>query len=207
MKKPLKNIIFDLGNVLFTIDFALTKKAFHAIGFTNFDEMFSQHTANELFEKLEIGEITNQEFYKNLQNLQPKASVLELQQAWNALLLHWREESVHFLKTLSKKYALYILSNTNDIHLTAVNNKMIEQLNMPSLDHLVTKAYYSHKINLRKPYENVFTYLAKDAAINPSETLFIDDTIGNIEAAAALGFKTHLLLDGELIEHLDYDKY
>ena len=208
MNKPLKNILFDMGNVLFSIDYKKTEDAFKALGYENFSEMYSQFTADALFEKLETGKITTEEFYKKM--ISSHTGLIDENQittAWNSMLLHWRLDSLSFLKTLAKKYNLYLLSNTNEIHLTAVNNLLKQATGKESIDDLFTKAYYSHKINLRKPNADIFEFIAKDAGIDPQETLFIDDLENNISAAAALGFKTHLLLDAETIEGLDYEQF
>ena len=197
-----------MGNVLFSIDYKKTEDAFKALGYDNFSEMYSQFTADDLFEKLETGKITTEEFYRKM--ISSHAGVvnkIQITTAWNSMLLHWRLESLTFLKTLAKKYKLYLLSNTNDIHLGAVNNLLKQETGKESIDDLFTKAYYSHKINLRKPNADIFEFIAKDAGINPQETLFLDDLENNIEAAASLGFKTHLLLDSETIEGLDYEKF
>jgi putative hydrolase of the HAD superfamily len=208
MKRPLKNILFDMGNVLFSIDYKKTEDAFAALGYDNFSEMYSQFTADALFEKLETGKISTEEFYKKLIASHPETvTELQITSAWNGMLLHWRIESLAFLKILAKKYKLYLLSNTNDIHLAAVNNLLKQETGKESIDDLFTKAYYSHKINLRKPNADIFEFIAKDAGIKPEETLFIDDLENNIEAAVLLGFKTHLLLEGETIEGLDYENY
>lgn len=208
MNKPLKNILFDMGNVLFSIDYKKTEDAFEALGYDKFSDMYSQFTADALFEKLETGKITAGEFYKKMISSHTGlVNETQITEAWNSMLLHWRLESLVFLKTLAKKYNLYLLSNTNEIHLTAVNNLLKQATGKESIDDLFTKAYYSHKINLRKPNADIFEFIAKDAGIDPQETLFIDDLENNISAAAALGFKTHLLLDTETIEALDYDKF
>ena len=208
MNKPLKNILFDMGNVLFSIDYKKTEDAFAALGYDKFSDMYSQFTADALFEKLETGKITAGEFYKKMISSHTGlVNETQITEAWNSMLLHWRLESLVFLKTLAKKYNLYLLSNTNEIHLTAVNNLLKQATGKESIDDLFTKAYYSHKINLRKPNADIFEFIAKDAGIDPQETLFIDDLENNISAAAALGFKTHLLLDTETIEALDYDKF
>jgi len=208
MKKPLKNILFDMGNVLFSIDYKKTQDAFEALKYNNFSEMYSQFTADALFEKLETGKISTEDFYKKLIASHPETvTEQQIASAWNGMLLHWRIESLSFLKILAKKYKLYLLSNTNDIHLAAVNNLLKQETGKESIDDLFTKAYYSHKINLRKPNADIFEFIAKDAGIDPQETLFIDDLENNIEAAALLGFKTHLLLKGETIEGLDYENY
>ncbi len=208
MKKPLKNILFDMGNVLFSIEYKKTEDAFKALGYGNFSQMYSQFTADALFEKLETGKISTEEFYKKLIAYHPETvTQQQITTAWNGMLLHWRMESLAFLKILAKKYNLYLLSNTNEIHLAAVNNLLEQENGKESIDDLFTKAYYSHKINLRKPNANVFEFITKDALIDPQETLFIDDLENNIETATQLGFKTHLLLEGETVEGLDYENY
>ena len=208
MKKPLKNILFDMGNVLFSIDYKKTEDAFVALGYGNFSEMYSQFTADDLFEKLETGNISTDEFYTKMIAAHTKEiNEEQITTAWNGMLLHWRMESLAFLKTLAKDYNLYLLSNTNEIHLTAVNNLLLQQTGKESIDDLFTKAYYSHKINFRKPNKDVYEFIAKDAGIDPEETLFIDDLENNIEAAAQVGYKTHLLLANETIEGLDYNGY
>ena len=208
MKKPITNILFDMGNVLFSIDYKKTEDAFKALGYNNFTEMYSQFTADALFEKLETGNISTEEFYTKLIASHPqKVTEQQITNAWNSMLLNWRMESLSFLKILAKKYKLYLLSNTNDIHLAAVNSLLKQENGKESIDHLFTKAYYSHKINLRKPNADIFEFIAKDAGIDAQETLFIDDLENNIATAAQLGFKTHLLLEGETVEGLDYENY
>lgn len=208
MKKPLKNILFDMGNVLFSIDYKKTEDAFVELGYGDFSQMYSQFTADALFEKLETGKISTEDFYtKLIASHSEKITEQQITNAWNGMLLHWRIESLEFLKILAKKYKLYLLSNTNDIHLAAVNNMLKMETGKENIDDLFTKAYYSHKINLRKPNADIFEFIAKDSAIDPQETLFIDDLENNIATAAQLGFKTHLLLEGETIEGLNYEIY
>ncbi len=208
MKTALKNIIFDLGNVLFSIDYKKTEQAFETLGYNNFADMYSQFSADALFEKMETGQITNKAFYKRMIELHGGPVTEEqIDKAWNGMLLNWRIESLHFLEQLSKKYKIYLLSNTNDIHLQAVIKLLKEQTGRDSIDQLFTVAYYSHKINFRKPNADIFEFVLKDANINATETLFIDDLVNNIETAAKLGFKTHQLLEGEKIEQLNYESF
>ena len=208
MKTPLKNIIFDMGNVLFSIDYKKTQDAFEALGYKNFAQMYSQFTADALFEKLETGKITNADFYKKMiESHSGTVTEAQIDEAWNSMLLHWRAASLSFLETLSKKYKIFLLSNTNDIHLQAVVKLLKEQTGRESIDELFTAAYYSHKINYRKPNADIFEFVLKDAGIKANETLFIDDLENNIETAAVLGFKTHQLLAGETIEGLDYENF
>lgn len=200
-----KNILFDLGNVLIDIDFNKVKRAFEKLGIENFEQQFSQLSASSLFEDLEMGKISNEQFYKTIQ----QQSTLplkddQIKNAWNAILLDFRKESMDFLVRHNNQYRFFLLSNTNAIHLEEVNIILQKQYNKADLDEFFEKAYYSHKVGLRKPNEDIFEYVLKDANIKSEETLFIDDTPPNIDTAIKLGFKTHLLLPGQKIEGLSF---
>jgi putative hydrolase of the HAD superfamily len=201
----IKNIIFDMGGVLYNIDYNLTADAFKALGFTNFEEMYSQFTADDVFEKLETGQITEEEFYKTIQQ---KSSVaiteLQIQNAWNAMLLGFRTAAIEHLKAIKDDYRIFLLSNTNAIHLKKVYEHY-ETLNQEiRYDTLFEQAWYSNKIGYRKPNKDIYEFILNEAGLNAIETLFIDDSFNNIETAKALGIQTHLLLPNERIEDLHY---
>ena len=203
--QQLKNIVFDLGGVLLNIDYNKTENAFKQLGFLNFNEMYSQYSADMLFSDLEMGKISNDHFYERmLEAGKGKLSKEQITTAWNAMLLTFRMPSLVFLEELSKKYNLYLLSNTNAIHLEAFNEIFSRETGQSSLDAYFTKAYYSNHIGFRKPNEDVFQFILEDAGIKAEETLFIDDSYNNIETAQRMGFKTHLLKTGEKIEDLNY---
>lgn len=201
--EKIKNIIFDLGGVLLDIDYNLTRTAFEKAGVTHFDDMYSQASADKLFQKLETGKITEDNFYKELNNstgmhLSPE----EIRNAWNAMLLSFRENSLTAIANLKGKYKLYLLSNTNFIHMEAFNKIYHSQPRSLRFDDYFNKAFYSCDIGFRKPdaicYEWVIDHLKIDAA----ETLFIDDSVQNIEAAKSVGMKTVHLVPGDKIEEL-----
>ena len=204
----LKHIIFDLGAVLYDIDFKKTAEAFESLGFGDFDRMYTQYHVDEVFEKLEIGKISNTDFCEALmQKNKNVLSNLQIIDAWNAILIGWRKNSVDFLQALATKYNLYLLSNTNAMHQQVFLQSFTKETGKKDFNSFFVKAYYSHEINLRKPNENVFNFVAADANIRPEETLFIDDSYPNIDTAKKLGFKTHLLLAEERIENLNYGSF
>ena len=95
--KP-KNILFDLGGVLLNIDFKLTSNAFKHLGVTDFDEMFTQHFSNPLFELLETGKIDESAFYEAFRKeVGLPLSDAQIQSAWNALLLDFPPERIEWL--------------------------------------------------------------------------------------------------------------
>ncbi len=201
--KAVKNLLFDLGAVLIDIDFEKVCRSFENIGIKDFGKQYSQLAASTLFEELEKGKITNEYFYEAIQNqLQSKITSEEIKNAWNSILLDFRIETMKLLTTIKSDYNLYLLSNTNAIHLTEINLLAQQQLHVEELDVYFTKAYYSFKMGMRKPNADIFEFVLKDAGIEASETFFIDDSEPNIITAQKMGFKTHLLLKGERVEHL-----
>jgi len=202
----LKNIIFDLGGVLINIDYQRTEDAFIRLGYDNFHAMYSQFTADEVFRKLETGMISNEDFYRVISRAHAgDIAEKEIKRAWNSMLLDWRKESLDFLEQISSRYRIYLLSNTNAIHSEEFHRTLKEQTGRESIDPLFIKAYWSHKINLRKPNADVFEFVTKDAGILPGETLLVDDSENNIQMAAELGFKTKLFMHGEKVEELKYE--
>ena len=102
----IKNIIFDLGGVLLDIDYHKTAKAFTDLGVQQFDDLYSQVNANDLFEALETGTISEDDFYKSLHSYcQPATTRFQMQSAWNAILLNFRVESLSVLEELKKKFS------------------------------------------------------------------------------------------------------
>jgi putative hydrolase of the HAD superfamily len=197
-----KNILFDLGAVLIDIDFEKTADAFRQLGIERFEEQFSQLSASTLFEDLETGKISNEDFYEAMRRQVPEMNLSDdsIQLAWNAILQDFRKESMQLLKQLKSQYRLFLLSNTNAIHLVEVNHILKKQTGVEKLDYYFERAYYSHLIGLRKPTSAAFNFVLEDAGISAPETLFIDDSHPNITTASQMGFQTKLLLKGEKVE-------
>ena len=199
----IKNLMFDLGGVLLNIDYNKTSEAFKNLGVSHFDELYSQTTANHLFEDLETGKITEEDFYKAMQvHCHAGTTTQQIAAAWNAMLLNFRISSLEHLKNLKEKYTIYLLSNTNSIHLTAFNAILKSETGDANLDDYFTTAYYSHKILRRKPYPATYQFVLSDAGLIAEETMFIDDSIANVEGASQAGLQAYHLLSGDKIEEV-----
>ena len=187
----IKNIIFDLGGVLLNIDFKKTEDAFHALGVTNFSEMFTQHHSNPLFVQLEKGSVTPAEFYEGFRNATGYSfSDEEIKKAWNALLLDFRMPSIEWLSNIKDKYRIFLFSNTNQIHYDAFIETYQQQTGLLNFNDFFEKAYYSQNMGMRKPDTAPFMHILKEQGLVAAETLFIDDTIKNIMAANEVGIQT-----------------
>ena len=198
-----KNIIFDLGGVILDVDYNLTRIAFEKLGVIDFDEMYSQANADKLFRKLETGEITDDIFYKEFNGCTGlHLSDEEIRKAWNAMLLSFREKSLQFLERIRPKYKTYLLSNTNYVHIAAFKETLHQQIGVKTLEEYFDQAFYSCEIGLRKPDPACYDWVLKNVEIEPDETLFIDDSLHNIEGAKKAGLQTIHLLPNVKIEDL-----
>jgi len=202
--KKIQNVIFDLGGVLLDIDYNLTREAFTKLGVEHFDDMYSQSTADKLLQKLETGAISEEAFYKELNACTGlDLSPAEIRQAWNAMLLSFREKSLEFLDQIKGKYRLFLLSNTNFIHLEAFNKIYHSRPREKEFDNYFNKAFYSCRMGFRKPDDVCYACLINEVNIDPEKTLFIDDSLGNIAAAKRAKMQTIHLLSGTNIEDLE----
>ena len=197
-------IVFDLGGVILNIDYNLTRTAFEKLSVKNFDEMYSQSGADMLFRELETGKISEENFYNELNKCTGlQLSSTEINKAWNAMLLNFREESLLFLDALKVKYKLFLLSNTNHIHIKEFNKIYHgKKRERPFID-FFEKAYFSCEIGLRKPDAACYDWVLKKEKLVPEKTIFVDDSIQNVEAARLAGMQTVLLQPGKNIEDLD----
>ena len=201
--EDIKAVIFDLGGVILDIDYDSTAKAFSRLGVTGFDKMYSQKNANSLFQKLERGKVTETEFYAEFRKTANiDLSDEQIKKAWNAMLLSFRKKTLRAISDLKSKYKLYLLSNTNIIHLQAFSEIFTNEIGSGSLDDYFDKIYYSHEIGFRKPDKESFEFVVKENNLLPAKTLFIDDSIQNIEAAEKSGLKTVFLKKDMQVENL-----
>ncbi len=200
--QTVKNIIFDLGGVLIDIDFKLTEKAFHELGVENFADFYTLKEASALFQSLETG-MDIDAFYDAFRQQTARPFTNEqIQDAWNALLMGFRKNSIYAFSGLRQKYRLFLLSNTNEIHLQAFHKMYEKTFDNGSFDELFHEAFYSHRIGCRKPDAAAFEFVLGKQQLNPAETLFIDDLSDNIQAARKLGMQTVHLQKGMFIENL-----
>lgn len=199
VKKDIKNILFDLGGVLFHIDYHRTIDAFKSLGEADFERLFTQHQQNTLFDSFETGKISSKSFVEGLQLFLPNCGKEVIIKAWNAMLLGLPAKHLILLEELSKKYRLFLLSNANKIHIDFVNNHLRQKHAIDCIDSYFEKAYYSHLIGMRKPHPSTFEFVLKDAGIEAKNTLFIEDTLQHIEGAKKVGLKTlHLKSNADL---------
>ena len=199
--KNVKAIIFDLGAVILNINYQNTIDEFKKLGVKNPNSFYSKKTQTHLFNQIETGKISQKEFLLQLQKETSDASIQQVKNAWNAMLLDLPEERIKLLKSLNQNYAIFLLSNTNALHICEFKKKLGNK-EYAEFYNLFDKVYYSHKIGFRKPQAEAFTIILNQNKLAAHEVLFIDDSPQHIEGAKKLGIKTHHLQDNEEVTTL-----
>lgn len=196
----IKNIVFDLGNVLIDIDMKRTVEKFKSLGLERLDALYSIKKQSQMFKEFELGNISIEQFRSNLRpHLNPGTTDDSIDDAWNAMLTYLPEERVGMLEKIKPYYHLFLLSNTNELHVTSFITKAEKQYGKGIFEKLFERTYYSNEIHYHKPDEQIFNYVTKDANINPAETLFIDDVQANILGAIKIGWYGYCLNEGNIL--------
>ena len=179
----IKNIIFDFGDIFINLNKEATYKELAKLGVTSISEdmILTYH-------QYEMGLISTDEFVGFYQNKFPQLQREDLVTAWNAILLDFPMERLIFLKKLaaSKKYRIFLLSNTNELHISWIQNDWGMEL-YNDFKSCFEQFYLSHEINFRKPNANIYEFVLNKNNLKASETIFVDDLKENTEAAKELG--------------------
>jgi FMN phosphatase YigB (HAD superfamily) len=184
-------IIFDFGDVFINKDKPGKKAAFENLGLAEWDE-----DLEKLEGKLETGKINEEQFLKGIQTKIPDASIQDIKDAWNAGIADFPLYRLEFLQKLSKSYRLFLLSNTDPIHMEKFERDAGASF-YSDFYQCFEKIYFSHEIGVRKPHEKAYYHLINQHEVQPKRTLFVDDKDFNTKAAEELGFRVWNLKAGE----------
>jgi glucose-1-phosphatase len=189
-----KAVIFDFGNVIINIEFQRIYQTFAK--FTSKSEAYieKQITDNQLFRRYESGQFSDEEFREIIrQTLGFPLSDTEIDKAWNAILLDIPADRIDLIKKIRQKYPVYLLSNTNNIHIKASNNYLKKEHGISHLDQLFDQLFLSYEMGMWKPDVEIYHSVLKQLKLQPNDVLFFDDNLKNIESANDIGMQTILV--------------
>lgn len=190
----IKNIIFDLGGVIFDIRYENIAEAFAQFGVHNFAEKYTQAAQTEMIDLFEEGKVSIDEFRQYIRSLSDvQLSDNQIDTAWNAIMIDIPEERVALLQKVKKNYNIFLFSNTNALNYNAFHPAMKQKFGYDIFAELFVHSYFSHFLHIRKPHPAAFQQILHEQQLIPQETLFIDDTERHIEGAKSVGLHTFLL--------------
>lgn len=176
-------IIFDFGDIFINLDKPATISGLQKLGMTEWNKELDQLNLS-----FETGSISTEEFIDGFQKQLPNASKEEILKAWNAVLADFPLYRLEFLQELSKKYRLFLLSNTDSIHINTFEEKNGISF-YTAFYNCFEKVYFSFDIGMRKPDPKIYQFVLEQNNLIAENTLFVDDKTENTDSAAISGIK------------------
>ncbi len=177
----INTIIFDFGDVFMNLDKNASLEALKKLGLQSWNDEIDK--VNQQFEKGKISEV---QFMIEMKKIIPNASIDDIREAWNSVLIDFPLNRLEFLQKLSHKYRLFLLSNTDEIHIAKFEHR-VGMTFAREFYQCFEKVYFSFEIGHRKPEPEAFSFIIKKHELNPKRTLFVDDKKTNTDIAASLG--------------------
>ena len=186
----IKNIVFDFGGVIVDIDRDKAVQAFIKLGLADADTRLDKYHQTGIFQELEEGKLSADEFRKQLGDLCGRELTMEeTKQAWLGFFNEVDLRKLDYILGLRKSYHVYLLSNTNPFVMSwACSPEFSSQ--GKSLADYCDKLYLSYQLGCTKPDKGIFYHMLEDSGMVPSETLFVDDGDSNVHVGKELGMHT-----------------
>jgi FMN phosphatase YigB (HAD superfamily) len=188
----LPHLLFDYGGVIINIDYDRTLAAMRQLSRAGSAIEFTQAQQAELFDQLEIGQLTPAEFRAGLRaGYELEASDEALDAAWHAMLLDVPAERLALIGELRRRgHQTALLSNTNELHIGEINQRLARQYGFQhGIADVLDRVFYSQEVGLRKPGEEIFRHVLREMNWEPAEVLFIEDSPQHIATARRLGLQ------------------
>jgi len=178
-------------------------QAFAELGKTSVEEVKEKIKSTDCFVQHEKGLISDDEFRNEIRNLlNTGAENHEIDAAWSAMLGDVPADRLNLLAHLRKDYKIFLLSNTNAIHVPLFSQTVKANMDGRELESFFDKVYYSHVIRMRKPDPEIYTHVLDQSRLNAGETLFLDDFKPNLDGAEKLGINTFHVQGGQSLFNL-----
>ncbi len=183
---PVKNLIFDLGNVLVPFDWRIAVRRLLnylppdlAYESKNDPGAFARLII-DLIDDLEIGLISFDEFHsKVISRIGLSIDLAEFRDIWCGIFKPDHQMAL-LGQQLSRRYDSWLASNTDEAHY----NYIIE--NFPEIL-FYKEAALSYKMGTKKPESKYFIDALELFCIKPEDSVFIDDLIENVRSAEKVG--------------------
>ena len=192
----IKNLLFDLGGVIMDIRRLNCVASFERLGMKDVDSFLGEYSQKGPFLQLEEGAISEDEFRDAVrQFIDGEVTDEQIDSAFCDFLVGIPVHRLEQLRQLKQQYKIYMLSNTNSI---MWRSRIAEDFRQEGLeredyfDGIVT----SFEAKSIKPDAKIFHTVVEKLGIKPEETLFLDDSQKNLDAASKLGFHTLLITPG-----------
>lgn len=201
----IRNVIFDMGGVILSLDRSKCVERFVEIGVQNANELLDEFHQKGLFLRIEDGSMNSEDYRKELSKIaQRELSYEEIEYAWLGFIVDVPQYKLDYMSSLREKgYKVYLLSNTNPYVMGWVRSNRLTAAGKP-LDAYMDRLFLSYEMKCVKPDPIIFQTMMDSVNMQAEESVFIDDSASNIATAKAMGFHTiHLATNADFRPELE----
>lgn len=183
----INTIIFDFDNVFMDMNRHNTVEELKKLGLKEWNEDFEA-----VVQKLEKGKLTEVQFMIEVKKLIPNIQIEDFREAWYAQLGEFPLNRLEFLQKLAHKYEMYLIGNFDEILFAKFEHKVGGTF-AREFYQCFKGVYFSHEIGSRKPDIDAIKFVVKRHGVSLKRTLYVDDSLENINIAKEIGFETWYL--------------
>ncbi|MCH5228091.1 MAG: HAD family phosphatase [Muribaculaceae bacterium] len=186
----IKNIIFDLGGVVIDLQRRMAVDALDRLGIKDASSLLGEYEQKGPFLMLETGEISASELFDILlPHCSPGTTCNDIQEAFEEFLREIPVERLRMITKLREKgYKLFVLSNTNPIMYNHWIDNAFRQEGK-SINDYFHGIVLSYQERMCKPNPDLFQKVVDRYDLNPEETIMLDDSEANVQAARSIGLE------------------
>lgn len=197
--------VFDLGGVIINIQPEITFNAFAKYLDPKLNPEQAMQEMQKHFTSFEAGAISQEQLLSNFNHiLSKKLSMPQFVEIWNFLLLDIPTKRLQTLLQLAKKESIYLLSNTNSIHIEAINGYLKDSFSVNGLNAIFKHCFLSYHMQQRKPDKEIYQSVQTALNIAPERLHFFDDVKENCDAAIANGWQATWVSNDRNNDFWDY---
>lgn len=194
----IKNILFDMGGVVFRQDTEEAFRRFRAAGIPNVEEYMGKHGQKDFFLDIETGKIDAPAFCQRMAIVAGRECVSfeEAQYCWLGFFIDVPEMRIDNLVALRQSYHVCLLSNTNPFIMDFTRSARFSTSGR-TINECFDSQFCSYEIHAYKPDASFFRHALLADRMRAEECVFLDDSENNIFAAKSLGMRTILVRSNE----------
>ncbi len=189
----IKAVLTDIGNVVMNINDTRPAELLAEASGLDYEQVVRiLHPFSDIVVKVQNGDLPMRELFDNhVGALHEKVPFDQFTDAWNTMLGEDFPQVRAAYESLPPEVALYTLSNTNDLHATALQTHWLREASR--------EFWLSCEIKMSKPDEEIFRWVLQQMQLSGDEVVFFDDIEDNIVAAARLGIRGYLVDDPDVV--------
>ena len=191
MKNKKKNLVFDLGGVILPLNRPRAEHAFAKLNPARIEQATLLIDQERLFYRFEMGEMSEQVFLDRLISVS-ETEEARVRKAWDAILEPIPGRHMNLLSHLAEQYNLYLLSNTNSLHMAWIEHHLAVDHAMPRFGGVFTTLFLSFEMGTRKPHPDIYALTQNQIGCTADEIWFVDDNLDNVQAARTAGWEAVL---------------